>query len=173
MNRNMIGAVVGVQPFGGEGLSGTGPKAGGPLTLHRLLRKGPPPKLQGARDETKLDALRIFKAWIEAGAGRLLKAGERTRLGEFLRLYLEISPAGLEMLLPGPVGEENRLLLLPRGRVLGIAGTAFEALHQFGAALASGNRLSWLAPKAWTCASRCPPPSSRISNPRAIGRKRI
>lgn len=36
VNRNIIGAVVGVQPFGGEGLSGTGPKAGGPLYLHRL-----------------------------------------------------------------------------------------------------------------------------------------
>lgn len=36
VNRNMIGAVVGVQPFGGEGLSGTGPKAGGPYYLHRL-----------------------------------------------------------------------------------------------------------------------------------------
>jgi RHH-type proline utilization regulon transcriptional repressor/proline dehydrogenase/delta 1-pyrroline-5-carboxylate dehydrogenase len=35
VNRNLIGAVVGVQPFGGEGLSGTGPKAGGP---HALLR---------------------------------------------------------------------------------------------------------------------------------------
>ena len=35
INRNMIGAVVGVQPFGGEGLSGTGPKAGGP---HYLVR---------------------------------------------------------------------------------------------------------------------------------------
>jgi RHH-type proline utilization regulon transcriptional repressor/proline dehydrogenase/delta 1-pyrroline-5-carboxylate dehydrogenase len=35
VNRNMIGAVVGVQPFGGENLSGTGPKAGGP---HYLLR---------------------------------------------------------------------------------------------------------------------------------------
>jgi RHH-type proline utilization regulon transcriptional repressor/proline dehydrogenase/delta 1-pyrroline-5-carboxylate dehydrogenase len=35
VNRNQIGAVVGVQPFGGEGLSGTGPKAGGP---HYLLR---------------------------------------------------------------------------------------------------------------------------------------
>ena len=33
MNRNQIGAVVGVQPFGGEGLSGTGPKAGGPNYL--------------------------------------------------------------------------------------------------------------------------------------------
>ena len=36
VNRNMIGAVVGVQPFGGERLSGTGPKAGGPRYLHRF-----------------------------------------------------------------------------------------------------------------------------------------
>jgi RHH-type transcriptional regulator, proline utilization regulon repressor / proline dehydrogenase / delta 1-pyrroline-5-carboxylate dehydrogenase len=36
VNRNQIGAVVGVQPFGGEGLSGTGPKAGGPHYLHRF-----------------------------------------------------------------------------------------------------------------------------------------
>ncbi|HUO95127.1 MAG TPA: bifunctional proline dehydrogenase/L-glutamate gamma-semialdehyde dehydrogenase PutA [Steroidobacteraceae bacterium] len=36
VNRNMIGAVVGVQPFGGTGLSGTGPKAGGPHYLHRF-----------------------------------------------------------------------------------------------------------------------------------------
>ena len=36
INRNQIGAVVGVQPFGGEGLSGTGPKAGGPHYLYRF-----------------------------------------------------------------------------------------------------------------------------------------
>jgi RHH-type proline utilization regulon transcriptional repressor/proline dehydrogenase/delta 1-pyrroline-5-carboxylate dehydrogenase len=36
VNRHMIGAVVGLQPFGGEGLSGTGPKAGGPLYLQRF-----------------------------------------------------------------------------------------------------------------------------------------
>ena len=36
VNRNMIGAVVGVQPFGGQGLSGTGPKAGGHFYLHRF-----------------------------------------------------------------------------------------------------------------------------------------
>jgi delta 1-pyrroline-5-carboxylate dehydrogenase len=36
VNRNMIGAVVGVQPFGGEGMSGTGPKAGGPHYLYRF-----------------------------------------------------------------------------------------------------------------------------------------
>lgn len=36
VNRNIVGAVVGVQPFGGQGLSGTGPKAGGPMYLHKL-----------------------------------------------------------------------------------------------------------------------------------------
>src|SRR5207302_11095069 len=41
VNRNMIGAVVGVQPFGGHGLSGTGPKAGGPLYVRRLLAEAP------------------------------------------------------------------------------------------------------------------------------------
>ncbi len=41
VNRNMVGAVVGVQPFGGEGLSGTGPKAGGPLYLLRLVAQAP------------------------------------------------------------------------------------------------------------------------------------
>ncbi|WP_373077257.1 bifunctional proline dehydrogenase/L-glutamate gamma-semialdehyde dehydrogenase PutA [Zhongshania sp.] len=38
INRDMVGAVVGVQPFGGRGLSGTGPKAGGPLYLPSLMR---------------------------------------------------------------------------------------------------------------------------------------
>jgi RHH-type proline utilization regulon transcriptional repressor/proline dehydrogenase/delta 1-pyrroline-5-carboxylate dehydrogenase len=41
VNRNLIGAVVGVQPFGGHGLSGTGPKAGGPLYVLRLLAERP------------------------------------------------------------------------------------------------------------------------------------
>ncbi|CAM4395967.1 trifunctional transcriptional regulator/proline dehydrogenase/L-glutamate gamma-semialdehyde dehydrogenase [Bordetella tumbae] len=50
VNRNIVGAVVGVQPFGGEGLSGTGPKAGGPLYLYRLLAVRPaglPPGVNG------------------------------------------------------------------------------------------------------------------------------
>ncbi|CAJ49694.1 trifunctional transcriptional regulator/proline dehydrogenase/L-glutamate gamma-semialdehyde dehydrogenase [Bordetella avium] len=50
VNRNIVGAVVGVQPFGGEHLSGTGPKAGGPLYLYRLLSMRPaglPPGLEG------------------------------------------------------------------------------------------------------------------------------
>ena len=39
VNRSMIGAVVGVQPFGGVGLSGTGPKVGGPHALHRFANE--------------------------------------------------------------------------------------------------------------------------------------
>jgi RHH-type proline utilization regulon transcriptional repressor/proline dehydrogenase/delta 1-pyrroline-5-carboxylate dehydrogenase len=39
VNRNMVGAVVGVQPFGGNGMSGTGPKAGGPHYLHRFANE--------------------------------------------------------------------------------------------------------------------------------------
>ncbi len=46
VNRTIIGAVVGVQPFGGHGLSGTGPKAGGPLYLRRLLSQCPPMALE-------------------------------------------------------------------------------------------------------------------------------
>ncbi|XLM21738.1 aldehyde dehydrogenase family protein, partial [Chromobacterium piscinae] len=45
VNRNIVGAVVGVQPFGGEGKSGTGPKAGGPYYLYRLTRADWQPKL--------------------------------------------------------------------------------------------------------------------------------
>jgi RHH-type proline utilization regulon transcriptional repressor/proline dehydrogenase/delta 1-pyrroline-5-carboxylate dehydrogenase len=51
VNRNIIGAVVGVQPFGGEALSGTGPKAGGPHYLWRLVRETRPPR---AGDEVAL-----------------------------------------------------------------------------------------------------------------------
>jgi RHH-type transcriptional regulator, proline utilization regulon repressor / proline dehydrogenase / delta 1-pyrroline-5-carboxylate dehydrogenase len=63
VNRNVIGAVVGVQPFGGRGLSGTGPKAGGPLYLHRLVRDADPVveareiELQGPVGESNLYSL--------------------------------------------------------------------------------------------------------------------
>ena len=47
VNRNIIGATVGVQPFGGSRLSGTGPKAGGPLYLSRLVAEPAPGALDG------------------------------------------------------------------------------------------------------------------------------
>jgi RHH-type transcriptional regulator, proline utilization regulon repressor / proline dehydrogenase / delta 1-pyrroline-5-carboxylate dehydrogenase len=140
VNRNMIGAVVGVQPFGGEGLSGTGPKAGGPFYLHRLLRKGTPPRLNGEREETKLEALNSLAAWLGTGASGLLKNDEPARLLANLKHYRETTPLPVTITLPGPVGEDNRLSFSPRGRVLGIASANFDALDQFGAALATGNR---------------------------------
>ncbi|MDN4502850.1 bifunctional proline dehydrogenase/L-glutamate gamma-semialdehyde dehydrogenase PutA [Alteromonadaceae bacterium BrNp21-10] len=53
INRNMIGAIVGVQPFGGRGLSGTGPKAGGPNYLPRLMIEKATPKV--AEDDYEPD----------------------------------------------------------------------------------------------------------------------
>ena len=49
VNRNIIGATVGVQPFGGSRLSGTGPKAGGPLYLSRLVIEPPPGRSTASR----------------------------------------------------------------------------------------------------------------------------
>ena len=78
VNRNMVGAVVGVQPFGGEGLSGTGPKAGGPLYLYRLLARRPADVMAralGARPRRCAEARSTPAAggparWRAAGVGR-------------------------------------------------------------------------------------------------------
>lgn len=141
VNRNMIGAVVGVQPFGGEGLSGTGPKAGGPLYLQRLVRRGPFPKLDGLRDESRTQDLATLMSWVKDGTADLLGAADRQQLLGIFEEYRVTSPLAAELALPGPVGEENRLRFLPRGSVLGIARSLVDAMHQFGAALATGNRL--------------------------------
>ncbi|MBO1256624.1 bifunctional proline dehydrogenase/L-glutamate gamma-semialdehyde dehydrogenase PutA [Alteromonas sp. 5E99-2] len=55
INRNMIGAIVGVQPFGGRGLSGTGPKAGGPHYLTRLRMEKATPKPSLITELTSVD----------------------------------------------------------------------------------------------------------------------
>ena len=55
VNRNMIGAIVGVQPFGGRGLSGTGPKAGGPNYLPRLMMEKATPKPTQLADDISPD----------------------------------------------------------------------------------------------------------------------
>src|SRR5574343_424826 len=62
VNRNIVGAVVGVQPFGGEGLSGTGPKAGGPLYLHRLARASVAPQLTADAQTPALERLAQLRA---------------------------------------------------------------------------------------------------------------
>ena len=60
VNRNMIGAIVGVQPFGGRGLSGTGPKAGGPAYLTRLVRELDAPQTPRFDDTTIASLNAVF-----------------------------------------------------------------------------------------------------------------
>jgi RHH-type proline utilization regulon transcriptional repressor/proline dehydrogenase/delta 1-pyrroline-5-carboxylate dehydrogenase len=129
INRNLVGAVVGSQPFGGHGLSGTGPKAGGPLYLRRLLAAAPvEPALPPA--PTTDPAAIAWQAWLaERG-----EAEAAARCG----LYAERARLGLRLELPGPVGETDLYLLRPRGAVLCLPATAFGLMAQVGAALATG-----------------------------------
>jgi len=128
VNRNIIGAVVGVQPFGGEGQSGTGPKAGGPLYLQRLQRGAAPLPRAVPRSDAALDALR---AWANA-------AGHHG-LAERIDAYLAASLDGIVLDLPGPTGESNRLAFHARGTVLCVADTVPALLDQLAAVLATGN----------------------------------
>ena len=114
VNRNQIGAVVGSQPFGGEGLSGTGPKAGGPEYLPRFT--------------------------APAGPG---KAGEPTCQADPARVQAALDAAPLPKILnridlPGPTGESNRLTLLTREPFLCLGPgrdateAQAEAIHALG-----------------------------------------
>ena len=143
VNRNMIGAVVGVQPFGGEGLSGTGPKAGGPLYLHRLLRHTPGPAFEGAGAGADSEAFCRFVEWLDR-AGRALVEGDdvavlRDRADAYRAKRLE----GLRLVLPGPTGEDDSVRFVPRGLIAGVAAGTAAHLHQVLAALATGNRIAF------------------------------
>ncbi|CAB3765181.1 trifunctional transcriptional regulator/proline dehydrogenase/L-glutamate gamma-semialdehyde dehydrogenase [Paraburkholderia humisilvae] len=152
VNRNVIGAVVGVQPFGGEGLSGTGPKAGGALYLQRLLAKRPaglPKSLaqtliadapQPAASASNGEALTHDKPSAALTALRDWLIAEREpSLAARCDGYLAHVPAGATAVLAGPTGERNTYSLGARGTVLCIASTAGGARVQFAAALATDN----------------------------------
>lgn len=93
VNRNQIGAVVGSQPFGGEGLSGTGPKAGGPQYLTRFTQGPVPVALPDKATTTARDLATALAAPWPA-----------------------VAPVIHD--LPGPTGESNRLTLTPRAPLL-------------------------------------------------------
>jgi RHH-type transcriptional regulator, proline utilization regulon repressor / proline dehydrogenase / delta 1-pyrroline-5-carboxylate dehydrogenase len=132
VNRNIIGATVGVQPFGGSRLSGTGPKAGGPLYISRLLAEPPPGALQGLEgDGAALGALGAFIDWLRASGHQAV--AERC-VGLMAR-----SPLGARVELPGPVGERNVYILRRRGRIAAVAANDSAALIQIGTILATGN----------------------------------
>ncbi len=105
VNRNQIGAVVGSQPFGGEGLSGTGPKAGGPDYLPRF---------------TKGD--------VAAVTGGTRVAGEAEVLAALRAPHATPKPEGQD--LPGPTGESNRLGTVARAPLLCLGPSEAAAVAQ-------------------------------------------
>lgn len=146
VNRNMVGAVVGVQPFGGEGLSGTGPKAGGPLYLYRLLANRPENALGVtlARQDAEYPVDAQVKAVLTQPLDALIKWAEnRPELRAIARQYGELAQAGTQRLLPGPTGERNTWTLMPREHVLCVADNEQDALVQLAAATATGCEVLW------------------------------
>ncbi|RDJ05839.1 bifunctional proline dehydrogenase/L-glutamate gamma-semialdehyde dehydrogenase [Rhizobium grahamii] len=129
VNRNVIGAVVGVQPFGGRGLSGTGPKAGGPLYLGRLVSSPPIPPQHSSvySDPSLLD----FAKWLEQQG--------LSEDAEIARQLGGQSALGLQTELPGPVGERNLYALHPRGKILCAPSSRTGLIRQISAVLATGN----------------------------------
>ena len=134
VNRNIVGAVVGVQPFGGEGKSGTGPKAGGPLYIKRL-QKAAPALLEHERKASA--GLDLLLDWARThGHQRVVTLAEQ---------YMRTTLLGTTLPLPGPTGERNTLAFMPRGAVLCAATTIGVLLNQLAAVLATGNRAVVLA----------------------------
>ena len=134
VNRNIIGAVVGVQPFGGRGLSGTGTKAGGPHNLTKLVANPPV-------DNSGIAAIPASSADNPAVIAYLtwLKAQDDTVAVAAVQDIARRSRLGHDSELPGPVGERNLYALHPRGRVALCARTATGLRIQLGAVLATGN----------------------------------
>jgi RHH-type proline utilization regulon transcriptional repressor/proline dehydrogenase/delta 1-pyrroline-5-carboxylate dehydrogenase len=132
VNRNTIGAVVGVQPFGGRGLSGTGPKAGGPLYLSRLVRgrAGVPAVFKGVATKGDLAAADLAD-WLDH------KGDRKAALA--VRAAMAASKLGVEIELAGPVGESNRYRIAPRGAIALHAASEAGFWRQLGAVLATGN----------------------------------
>lgn len=129
VNRNIIGAVVGSQPFGGRGLSGTGPKAGGPLYIGRLIKQAPAPELAPAA--AKNEVLDAFYKWLEKNADGADAA--------FANGLTAKSPLGVTMHLPGPVGEDNTYALHRRGQILVFPETKSGLYRQLASIFATGN----------------------------------
>jgi RHH-type proline utilization regulon transcriptional repressor/proline dehydrogenase/delta 1-pyrroline-5-carboxylate dehydrogenase len=157
VNRNQIGAIVGSQPFGGEGLSGTGPKAGGPLYVTRFRRTAtvechdaPKGKAVTLRDlQSALDGLDARNWAARRDRVEVLRKALSGKGGLTRKALNET--AALDMTaqtLPGPTGESNRLSLYPKGPVLCLGPTLDIALAQAAQALGAGCAALIVAPDA-------------------------
>tara|TARA_R110002126_G_scaffold280364_2_gene427769 strand:- start:48720 stop:52199 length:3480 start_codon:yes stop_codon:yes gene_type:complete len=108
VNRNQVGAVVGSQPFGGEGLSGTGPKAGGPHYLPRFYEHSRPASPVSGGEDLSRNA-------VQTALDQLPAADARPRSSEMM---------------PGPTGESNELFTYARGKILCLGPTVEDAVKQ-------------------------------------------
>ncbi|WWP01612.1 MAG: trifunctional transcriptional regulator/proline dehydrogenase/L-glutamate gamma-semialdehyde dehydrogenase [Candidatus Dasytiphilus stammeri] len=146
VNRNIVGAVVGVQPFGGEGLSGTGPKAGGPLYLYRLLSSYPGDAFKISLEQYNqstnttlrhnlLESYHIFLSWI--------KLRTELDLAKIFRTFMSRSPVGTTILLNGPTGEYNSYSLLPRMRIFCLSENENDILIQLALVISTGSKILW------------------------------
>lgn len=130
VNRNQIGAIVGSQPFGGEGLSGTGPKAGGPHYVQRFKRAD-------GFDEMSINE---NVDWIPSIDLNELKAAI-AKLPVIREDHL-VEPVEL----PGPTGESNRFTLHPRGLILCLGPSKEAAAEQVHFAKKAGCSTLAIAP---------------------------
>jgi RHH-type proline utilization regulon transcriptional repressor/proline dehydrogenase/delta 1-pyrroline-5-carboxylate dehydrogenase len=126
VNRNQIGAVVGSQPFGGSGLSGTGPKAGGPNYLPRFFRNS---------HVTLPVSNRVQSDHVEAQS------------------QIDAAPLPTKDVLnaldcPGPTGESNRLSTYARGRILCLGPNVDRQAELVEAAGGTAVKLPTLHPTA-------------------------
>jgi RHH-type proline utilization regulon transcriptional repressor/proline dehydrogenase/delta 1-pyrroline-5-carboxylate dehydrogenase len=159
VNRNVVGAVVGVQPFGGEGLSGTGPKAGGPLYLLRLLSRRPDNAARravlaaGPAAEPIPRGLPAATPSAEAGdalralAERAAREGDAA-LADACARFAATSPVAGWRRLAGPTGQADVYAAMPRDAVLCLAERDDDRLVQLAAVLAVGARAVWPASAA-------------------------
>jgi RHH-type proline utilization regulon transcriptional repressor/proline dehydrogenase/delta 1-pyrroline-5-carboxylate dehydrogenase len=147
VNRNQIGAIVGSQPFGGEGLSGTGPKAGGPQYVRRFMTSDAVHDAEATGNAT-VTADQLQAAVNQLNGQEWAVARDRTQR---LQPIFGAVPAALDATpeeMPGPTGELNRLSCRPRGVVLCLGPDRASALKQAGIALSQGNAVVVVAPGA-------------------------
>ena len=156
VNRNQIGAVVGTQPFGGEGLSGTGPKAGGPWYLQRFVTEKSVPN--SSTDEPSVDAAALQQLVSKMASSnvpnsnpnleQLLQLARDEGLAQQVKSIIEVNT------MPGPTGETNQLSMHPRGVVLCLGPTRNDALLQAISALAQQNAVVIVAEQGTYLAQR-------------------
>ncbi|MBU2965561.1 bifunctional proline dehydrogenase/L-glutamate gamma-semialdehyde dehydrogenase PutA [Amphritea sp. 2_MG-2023] len=150
VNRNQIGAVVGSQPFGGEGLSGTGPKAGGPQYVKRFMRT------ESVTPVTSDLTAIVGSASLQQAIDSLDNsqwAANNDRLDRLQTLFngQDVDFAALQHeaeVMPGPTGELNVLSTHARGVVLCLGPDLATAMSHAVLALSQGNAVVVVAPKA-------------------------